>query len=501
MRSSDVTPAPLRVLHLEGEQPRVYAAGHHGLVEEPGPQQGWAQPEALAEHARLDPACRWLVLADYAEEEFWGDVMPPLRGAARKAWLARMHQRFAMESPFRWISLQGRSRSSPGKLRVLGYSLGNAERVMPWLEALAGAQARLGGVYAPIMLAAPLLRRLKLPPRGPAVLVTAHPSGLRQCVVIDGRPCFSRLALRADASGAGWLAAVREETARLKDYLVENSILARDKNPLHIVAVCPPGISDQAAAGLDAGQSVYHLLPADAVARALKLPPALAASPALSRLLFVHALARGTPPDQLAPPALLRNDWVVRTAHNTRWAGYIVCGAGLLYAAGAAVSLWPLAGKLGDSAASTRKFDADYQREAATFPESALTAAELIALEQKAKTLADTPLGPRALLAAAGGVLEKHPELQLDQLRWERDASARASPPALSVRGAVQGLQPDDLRGARDAMARFTASLLAAGLSAQVIKVPLDLQSSASINGSGQQDKAELGFEVKVWSK
>jgi hypothetical protein len=167
MRSSDFTPAPLRVLHLEGEQPRVYAVGRHGLVEEPGPQQGWKQPEALAEHARRDPACRWLVLADYAEEEFWGDVMPPLRGAARKAWLGRMQHRFAMESPFRWISLQGRSRSSPGKLRVLGYSLGNAERVMPWLEALNGAQARLGGVYAPIMLAAPLLRRLKMPQRGP----------------------------------------------------------------------------------------------------------------------------------------------------------------------------------------------------------------------------------------------------------------------------------------------------------------------------------------------
>jgi hypothetical protein len=48
---------------------------------------------------------------------------------------------------------------------------------------------------------------------------------------------------------------------------------------------------------------------------------------------------------------------------------------------------------------------------------------------------------------------------------------------------------------------RFTASLVSAGLSAEVIKVPLDLQSSASINGSGQQDKTELGFEVKVWNK
>jgi hypothetical protein len=501
MRSSDVTPALLRVLHLEGEQPRVYAAGRHGLVEEPGPQQGWAQPEALAEHARRDPACRWLVLADYAEEEFWGDVMPPLRGAARKAWLGRMQHRFAMESPFRWISLQGRSRSSPGKLRVLGYSLGNAERVMPWLEALEGAHARLGGVYTPVMLAAPLLRRLKLPPRGPVVLVTAHPSGLRQCVVIDGRPCFSRLALRADAAGAGWPAAVREETARLKDYLVENGILARDKAPLHVVGISPQGIRGPAAVGPDAGQSIYHLLQADAVARALKLLPAPAASPELSRLLFVHALARGAPADQLAPPALLRTDWVVRTARKLRWAGYGVCGAGLLYAAGSALSLWPMAGKLNDAAASTRKFDVDYQREAATFPESALTADELIALEKKAKVLADSPPGPRALLAAAGSVLEKHPELQLDQLRWERDASARASPPTLSVRGAVQGLQSDDLRGARDAMARFSASLAAARLSAQVLKVPLDLQSSASINGSGQQDKAELGFEVKVWNQ
>jgi len=501
MPNSEFLAAPLRVLHLEGEQPRVYALGRHGLVQEFGPQQDWTQPEALATHARRDPACRWLVLADYAEEEFWGDVMPPLRGAARKAWLGRMLHRFAMESPFRWISLQGRSRSSPGKLRVLGYSLGNAERVMPWLEALESAQARLGGVYTPVMLAAPLLRRLKLPQRGPAVLVTAHPSGLRQCVVIDGRPCFSRLALRTDAGGAGWPAAVREETARLKDYLVENSILARDKAPLHVVGIWPPGAGGQAAAGLDAGENVYHRLPIDTVARALKLVPASAASPELSRLLFVHALARGTPPDQLAPPALLRNDWVARMARNARGVGCGVCGAGLLYAAGVAASLWPMAGKLEIAATSTRKFDVDYQREAATFPESPLTADELSTLEKKAKTLADAPPGPRALLATAGGVLAKHPELQLDQLRWERDASGHANVPTLHLRGAVQGLQPDDLRGARDAMARFTASLASAGLSTQVLKVPLDLQSSASINGSGQQDKAELGFEVKVWRR
>ena len=501
MRNSELVHAPLRVLHLEGEQPRVYAVARHGLVEEFGPQQSWAQPQALADHARRDPACRWLVLADYAEEEFWGDVMPPLRGAARKAWLARMQHRFAMESPFRWISLQGRSRSNPGKLRVLGYSLGNAERVMPWLEALASTHARLGGVYAPIMLAAPLLRRLKLPQRGPVVLVTAHPCGLRQCVVVDGRPCFSRLALRADASGAGWPAALREETARLKDYLVENGILARDKSPLHVVGIGPQGTRDPAAAGLDDGQSIYHLPQADAVARALKLPPASAASPELSQRLFVHALARGGPSNQLAPPALLRDDWVVRMARKVRWAGYGVCGAGLLYAAGSALSLWPMAGRLEAAATSTRKFDLDYQREAATFPESALTADELIALEKKAKALADAPPGPHALLAAAGGVLENHPELQLDQLRWEREASTRTNAPTLHVRGAVQGLQSDDLRGARDAMARFTASLAAAGLSAQALKLPLDLQSSTSINGSGQQDKAELGFEVKVWNK
>lgn len=501
MRSSEAVPAPLRILHLEGEQPRVYAVARHGLEEETGPHQGWTQPEALADHARSDPACRWLVLADYAEEEFWGDVMPPLRGAARKAWLVRMQQRFAMESPFRWISLQGASRSRPGKLRVLGYSLGNAGRVMPWLEALEGAQARLGGVYTPIMLAAPLLRRLKLPRRGPVVLVTAHPSGLRQCVVIDGRPCFSRLALRADAAGAGWLPAVREETARLKEYLYENAILVRDKAPMHVVSLCPPGMNPQAAAGPDGAHNIHHLLRADAVARALKLPPAWADSPELSRLLFVFALARGTPPDQLAPPTLLRIDWVARMARNTRRAAYGICGACLLYAAGVAVSLWPLAGQLNEAAASTRKFDARYQREAATFPESALKADELLVLEQKAKALEASPPGPRALLAAAGGVLEKHTELQLDQLRWERDNAGHAGPPTLQIRGAVHGLQPDDLRGARDAMARFTASLVSAGLVAEVIKVPLDLQSSASINGSGQQDKAELGFEVKVWSK
>jgi hypothetical protein len=133
------------------------------------------------------------------------------------------------------------------------------------------------------------------------VLVTAHPSGLRQCVVIDGRPCFSRLALRADAAGAGWLAAVREETARLKEYLFENGILVRDKAPLHVVGVSPPGIRGrQRPAWMPGTAFTTCCSPMPSPGRSSCRGPR-AESPELSRLLFVHALARGTPPEQLAP--------------------------------------------------------------------------------------------------------------------------------------------------------------------------------------------------------
>jgi hypothetical protein len=500
---------PLYILHLSSGKPQVFLAKSRGatfinLALE------LDQANALTSFAARSANIPWVLLVDQSEETFWGGVMPVMRGAAKTAWIERMATQSGSESPYRWSDLQGKSRSQPDKLRVLGYTLGRPEGLTPWLEALQACNARIRGLYSPVMLTASALGLLKIkPPKGEhdiGVLVTPHAEGIRQSVLVEGRVRFSRLALHPRVGDEQWFATVYNETSRLREYLTSSGLLKNDRAGMQLYVVLPPNLDPQLARN----QARQH--PKDQY-QWIGNP--------LADLVYVAALAKSQPLSHLAPTFYNKRDMSTRITRGIYAVSSVIGAAVLAYAALALAQLWQKQVDVDAATAEASRSLQQYAAIAKNFPSTPLTAPQLVDMSKRWDAVkASTPPNMRDLLVAAGQILEQHPHLVIDSMEWLGDVPSKPAPPAaapglpppaskekkeiasLLLAGSIHGIASDDLRGTRDALSKLILDFNRnPNVRAEVIKKPLDLSTKASLSGSGKQESSELSFEIKLWQR
>lgn len=501
--------SPLHILHLSSGRAQIYLASAKGarLI---NLSLEIDQVTDLTRHAARSPNVPWVILADQSEETFWGGVMPVMRGAAKTAWIERMSAQSGSESPFRWSDLQGKSRSQPDKLRVLGYTLGRPEGITPWLDALQSCNARIRGVYSPVMMTAAALAILKItPPKTEhdiGVLVTPHAEGVRQSVLVEGRVRFSRLALHPFVNDTQWFSTVYSETARLREYLTSSGLLKNDRAGMQLYVVLPPGVDPNGLKNIE----VQH--PRDQY-RWLESP--------LADLVYVAALAKTQPLAQLASTFYTKRDLSDRITRSIYVVSSIAGAVVLTYAAFVIAQLWQKQQDIDATTAASKTASQQYAAIAKNFPPTPLTAPQLVELSKRWDVIkTNTPPNMRDLFVAAGQVLEKHPHLVIDSMEWIGDIPSKPAPPSaapglpppasqekkevasLLLAGSIHGIRSDDLRGTRDALSKLILDFSQTpNIRAEVTKKPLDLSTKASLSGSGKQESSELSFEVKLWQR
>lgn len=462
----------------------------------------------LIEIVEQSPQTPWVILVDQSEETFWGGVMPVMRGTARTAWIERMSSQSGTESPYRWSDLQGKSRTQPDKMRVLGYTLGRAEELTPWLDALKSCDARIRGLYSPVMLTQAAMRLLKVKPlKGEdaiGVLITPHAEGLRQTVLVGGRVRFSRLALHPFTTSEQWFQTVYQETARLREYLIGSGLLKNDRAGMNLYGVLP-----------------NHTFAADALTTAPQHPRDQynwVDSP-LTYLVYLSAVASKQSSPQLAPLAYIKRDLSARVSSAIYFGcAFIVCIA-LAYLGSAGTQLWQKQSDVTAAVAAANKSTLQYQVIAKTYPITPLTATQLIEMSSRWDSIKSyTQPDMRSALVAAGQTLERHPGMIIEEIQWAAEPPkivpsnlTPGLPPSskepkdvatMMMRGSIRGLASNDLRGTRDALSRFLIDLNRnPNIRAEITKKPLDLSTKAALSGSGKQDKSELSFEVKIWQR
>jgi hypothetical protein len=501
--------SPLHILHLSSGKAQIYLVNAKG-----------ATPIALSSElgsvSELAPIALesldipWAILVDQSEETFWGGVMPVMRGAAKIAWVERMSAQSGSESPYQWSELQGKSRSQPDKLRVLGYTLGRPESLTPWLDALHSCGARIRGVYSPVMTTATALSILSIKPLKReydiGVLVTPHAEGIRQSVLVAGRVRFSRLALHPFSDGTQWVQSVYSETARLREYLASSGLLKSDRAGMHLYVVLPPAVNAITAKGV----TVEH--PKD-LYRWIESP--------LADLVYVAALAKTQPLSHLAPAFYTKLDLSVRITKGIYIASAIVCAVVIAYASFAISQLWQKQIEIDAASAASKTALQQYTAIAKNFPPTPLTALQLVEMSKRWDAIkANTPSSLRDLLAVAGQILDKHPNIIIESMEWVGDLPNKPSPPSaapglpppaskekkeiasLLLAGSIRGIASDDLRGTRDELSKLMLDFNRnPNIRAEVTKKPLDLSTKASLSGSGKQESSELSFEIKLWQR
>lgn len=500
---------PLYVLHLSSGKAQIYFAKPKGAVQIELPS-GLEQPSDLSLFAAQWPSVPWVILVDQSEETFWGGVMPDLKGEAKTAWIDRLSAQSGSDSIYRWSELQGKSRSQPDKVRVLGYTLSRSEVLTPWLDALFQSEVRIRGVYSPVMLTATALALLKIKPLKTGdeigVLVTPHADGLRQSVLVGGKVRFSRLALHPSVSGAHWFETVYNETAKLREYLVSSGLLKSDRAGMRLYAVLPPGIETSE----NPVQSQSH--PRDQY-RWVQSP--------LADLVYVASLAQKQPLTQLAPGYYTKRDWAARAAQGF-YALTAACAIAIaIYLSFGIAQLWQKQQEVDAANIASNEAAKKYQTIAKDFPPSPLLASQLVDMSKRwddIKSVQSPDM--RDILVIAGQILVKHPNMVIEKMNWDGDLPAPSSttvprpgqPPAqtkekpevasLVLGGNIRGIASDDLRGTRDALARVLSEFNRhPNIRAEVTKQPLDLSTKAALTGSGKQESSEISFEIKLWQR
>ncbi len=500
---------PLHILHLSSGKAHIYSAKSKGATRVETPS-GLHQASDLTLFAAQWPNVPWVILVDQSEETFWGGVMPAMRGAAKTAWIDRMSAQSGSESPYRWSELQGKSRSQPGKVRVLGYTLGRAEGLTPWLDALQSCNARIRGVYSPVMLTPAALALLKIKPLKNeddiGVLVTPHAEGLRQSVLVAGRVRFSRLALHPFTTSAEWFETVYSETARLREYLIGSGLLKSDRAGLHLYAVLPPSVDVKAAKNSANLNSRDHY-------KWVESP--------LADLVYVAALAKKQPLSQLAPAFYSKRDLSERITKIIYIASAVLAALAMVYASFSIAQLWQKQLDIDAAQDASSAASKQYQAIAKNFPPTPLTALQLAEMSKRWDTIkAATPPNMRDILLIAGQTLARHPGMLIEKMEWVGEVPSKPPAPGavpglpspaskekkeiatLLLGGSIRGIASDDLRGTRDALSKLMLDFNRnPDVRAEVTKKPLDLSTKATLSGSGKQESSELSFEIKLWQR
>lgn len=189
-------------------------------------------------------AARCRVLVDLADEAFEIEDLPRVRGADRRALIARRLGSWFARSEFALATALGDAAQKAGRRfeRFLFSGLNRPALVEPWLQAVTGAGHRVDRVVSAAHLLAHVVapcvtRHAALGQAGPSrstFVLGASRSGLRISLLAGRSLLFSRLVEGAyppaEAEGAalqGW----QHELARTRDYLRAQRRIEADETP------------------------------------------------------------------------------------------------------------------------------------------------------------------------------------------------------------------------------------------------------------------------------
>ncbi len=196
--------------------------------------EGGIAPDGAAELFRRWRGDRFTLLVDSVDEELHLDEIPKLRAGDRQRMLGRrIAQRFrdrrlatallldAGERRWGWRSLTG---AGAGRTPILIAGIPIDADLQAWTALARTERIRIGGVHSPALLSHQLAKRIGGAPSG--LLLTVQPAGIRQTLLIDGQPRFTRLAVLPGAHIDA--KAICAEVARVVQYLLMSQLISRD---------------------------------------------------------------------------------------------------------------------------------------------------------------------------------------------------------------------------------------------------------------------------------
>ena len=443
--------------------------------------------------------CPTYLLVDLIEEDFRQETVPHLFGGSRAALLQRKFDQFYRGTPFHQATLLQRQKTGRRDDDMLFSALTNPSLIMPWLEIMLAQQTPLAGIYSVPQISAPLV---KDHPSNHLLLISWEKfSGLRQTYFSGHRLQISRLTpLHNDLT---FQDAVVRELSRTYQYLKSLSLLPPGQTlDVRILGNSHELIELQTE--LPRSEDMhYDFVDLADIARQLRIDYRFADSDASQ--IFLRQLAAKPPAAHYANAGHTRyfTLWQLRRALN--WTSGVLLLICVLWGA---ADVWQSSGDASEATylkTQAQRTLNEAQKITQTFPNTYAPASDMKAGVSVMRKLVQYVPTPDAVLRPISAILDRHPQIELDGIAWQMNATepvahnTLADVPAqvITLKGHLTDFT-SDYRAALTYLESFQRELTAQGYQVTALAKPLDVSPSGSIADRRNAGSNTLDFSLKI---
>ena len=481
--------------------------------------------EYFARYLRETPNWPMYVLVDVFEEEFRRDTIPHVFGGDRTAILGRKKTRLFRDTPYFHYLLQGREEEGRRDDRVLLTSITNPNLINPWTKLLDDHQVPLAGIQSLPLFTKSVVKALPDQSDNMLIISLQSISGLRQTFIHKGDLRISRLVQLPRYGTEPYGPYVRQEVEKIRRYLNSMRLFTTDETVDIYLLLTGELLEEMRKHYSDSSLNRYHLLDINDLMQTAGSVRRL--STPFSDQFFVHQLLRQRPANAYASGSDRRYFTMRRLRHS------MLAASALLLLGGAGWGGFNFMDGLNFkqrslAAVQKSKFYTDrYQIARERLPQTPVEPADLQVAVELADTLHQYKTTPLDIMKVISAGLQNLPNVQLDDLQWvaslnpdtEMGKEGRAASSAAPARNpqAVPGkpaykyyqiallsgrLDPFDgnFRNAITTINNFAESLrvMKSVYDVKIITLPLDVSSSAHLQGNVEMQQKEARFALKL---
>lgn len=314
---------------------------------------------------------------------------------------------------YRAAHFSGRETERRKDDRYLFVALNNTEFIQDWIDQIEQQQVNLVGIYLHSMMSQCILDRLQL--KQPHLLLTEQlASGLRQSYFHHGKLRLSRLTPMPDASWHQLPYFYNSEIEKTRFYLVAQRLIARDLK-LTVLLADRNGKLEEVCKNIRLEQTMdCHTIDFSGFSQS---PANETTTP--HELLYMHMLALGNVPENLAPPKLIQP---YRITTLRRWisafAFFILLG-GLITSGCNAYKNYELEREITNVQMQTQAQQQRYLEISKDFPVTPIPSVSLqIVSELHDKIMHVSKQQPERMMLTLSQSLENAPAIKMNRMRW-----------------------------------------------------------------------------------
>jgi hypothetical protein len=223
---------------------------------------------------------------------------------------------------------------------------------------------------------------------------------------------------------------------------------------------------------------------------------------AAAEALFVHLAARHAPSEQFASREDRRSYFIWQLQRGIVGAGIAVFALCALFGGYRWLQVLSVRGDAAEQTEQANAAAAQYARITSTFPVTDTTTENLKATVVEFRRIAERTANPDQAFRHISRVLERHPQFELDTLRWSiaKPSELRASPNAakppaqapsdgsdtvvmVELSGRVNATQRNDYRGITGQVQGFASALVGDGFELVRTQLPFDVTPEGVLTG------------------